>query len=174
MEWSFNQVVAHNLRRVRESRGMTQTAACQATRSFMPGGGWTPAVWSAAERSVRGTRIRKFDADELAAIAAGLGVSIVALVLPPNPDENPVTTIKGEGAESGWSISDTFALATTVDDHSKAEIDQLVGALGIESSDASLTSIETSASQRRIQAVIDGLTELAASASELLVLPRNR
>ena len=173
MEWSFNQVVANNLKRVREAKGMTQAEACEATRSFMAGGGWSPAVWSAAERSVDRKRVRKFDADELAAIAAGLGVSIVALLLPPDPDATLVTTTKGEGAQSGWSLPQTFELSVMVDDHSRAAIDQLVGALEIESSDTFLTRVKTSASQRRVQTLIGSLADLSGLASELLVRPRD-
>lgn len=46
-------------------------------------GGWTKIAVSAAERGWDGKRIRKFDADEILAIASVLGVPAVALLLPP-------------------------------------------------------------------------------------------
>jgi transcriptional regulator with XRE-family HTH domain len=54
-------------------------------------GGWTKVAVSAAERSWDGRRIRKFDADELVAIATALGVPVIALFLPP---ENSGTSVR--------------------------------------------------------------------------------
>ena len=49
-------------------------------------GGWSGPSVSAAERSVDGKRVKKFDADELVAISLALGVPLVGLFLPPRDD----------------------------------------------------------------------------------------
>lgn len=49
-------------------------------------GGWSVATVSAAERSWDGKRIRQFDADEIVALAAALGVPLPAMFLPPGDD----------------------------------------------------------------------------------------
>jgi transcriptional regulator with XRE-family HTH domain len=72
-----NRVVAYNMTRWRKAAGLTQEELGQRL------GGWSGASVSAAERSWDGKRVRKFDADEVAAIGAALGVPIVALFLPP-------------------------------------------------------------------------------------------
>ncbi len=76
---SINQLAGFNLAYFRKSAGLTQEELGKRL------GGWTKVAVSAAERSWDGKRIRKFDADELAAIAVVLGIPLIALFLPP-PD----------------------------------------------------------------------------------------
>jgi transcriptional regulator with XRE-family HTH domain len=63
----------------REAAGLTQEQLGKRL------GGWTKVAVSAAERSWDGKRTRKFDADEIVAIAEALDVPVIALLLPP-PD----------------------------------------------------------------------------------------
>jgi transcriptional regulator with XRE-family HTH domain len=75
---TINQLVGHNMALYREAAGLTQEQLGKRL------GGWTKVAVSAAERSWDGKRVRKFDADELVAIASALGVPVVALLLPPS------------------------------------------------------------------------------------------
>jgi len=53
-------------------------------------GGWSAASVSAAERSWDSNRVKKFDADELAKIAAALNLPLAALFIPPEDSETVV------------------------------------------------------------------------------------
>lgn len=77
---TVNQLIAHNMSTLRRAAGFTQ----EELGARM--GGWSAASVSAAERSWDGRRVKKFDADELALIAAALSVPVVALFLPPEDD----------------------------------------------------------------------------------------
>ena len=74
---TINQLVGHNLACYRKAAGLTQEELGKRL------GGWTKVAVSAAERSWDGRRVRKFDADELMALATALGVPITAFFLPP-------------------------------------------------------------------------------------------
>lgn len=74
---TLNQVVGYNMAWYRKVAGLTQEELGQRL------GGWTKVAVSAAERSWDGKRVRKFDADELVAIARAIGVPVPALLLPP-------------------------------------------------------------------------------------------
>ena len=82
---TINQVVAYNMAWYRKAAGLTQEELGQRL------GGWTKVAVSAAERSWDGKRIRKFDADDLLAIARAVGVPIPALFLPPDDAETAIT-----------------------------------------------------------------------------------
>lgn len=75
---TINQVVAYNMAWYRKAAGLTQEDLGQRL------GGWTKVAVSAAERSWDGKRVRKFDADDLVAIARAIGVPVPALFLPPD------------------------------------------------------------------------------------------
>jgi transcriptional regulator with XRE-family HTH domain len=74
---TVNELVAYNMAFYRRAADMTQEQLGQKI------GGWSTASVSAAERSWDGKRVRKFDADELFALAYVLGVPVGALLLPP-------------------------------------------------------------------------------------------
>lgn len=71
-----NQAVAANMMRLRVQAGLTQAELGELL-------GWSNASVSAAERSVVGVRIRKFDADEIVQIAAVLKVEPADLIAAP-------------------------------------------------------------------------------------------
>jgi hypothetical protein len=83
-----NQVVAYNLAQARLLKGWTQEQACEALEPHL-GNRWSKANYSAAERSVDGSRIRKFDADEVVAFARGFDLPITWFFLPPPPWVSP-------------------------------------------------------------------------------------
>lgn len=66
--WSANQLVAYNLRRVRKLRHMTQKEAGKELGQ-LTGEEWSTATWSSAEQSVKGKRIRQFGVRDLLVFA---------------------------------------------------------------------------------------------------------
>ncbi len=91
--WSLspNQIVAYNLTQARFERQWTQDEAAEALEPYL-GALWSRAVWSAAERSVDGSRVRLFTADDIVAFARGFDLPITYFFLPPPPwvDGRPV------------------------------------------------------------------------------------
>jgi transcriptional regulator with XRE-family HTH domain len=78
---SANQLVAYNLTRARRLRGWTQTEAREALRRV--GVEWSAVTYSAAERSIAGSRVREFDANILTALAEAFELPIVFFFAPP-------------------------------------------------------------------------------------------
>jgi transcriptional regulator with XRE-family HTH domain len=80
-----NQLVAYNLRRARELRGLTQEQAAELLEPYLEEL-WSPASFSAAERSaIPGKRTREFTADELLAFTAAFNLPMPFFLTPP-PD----------------------------------------------------------------------------------------
>src|SRR5580704_18026639 len=77
---TVNQLVAYNMAFYRKAAGLNQEELGVRL------GGWSAASVSAAERSWDSGRVKKFDADEVAGIAAALGVPVIAGFLPPEDD----------------------------------------------------------------------------------------
>jgi transcriptional regulator with XRE-family HTH domain len=71
-----NQLAAFNMARLRKAAGMSQ----EEFGAKM--GGWSAASVSAAERSVTGNRVKKFDLDEAVRIAGIFGVAVEELLKP--------------------------------------------------------------------------------------------
>ena len=82
--WTPNQVVAWNLRRARMEKGWSQGEAAKHLARVSGGVAWSTAVWSAAERSVDGGRVRQFDADLLALLALTFQRPVVWFLSPPS------------------------------------------------------------------------------------------
>lgn len=104
---TINQVIAWNVAWYRKAAGLTQAALGEEI-------GWTNAAVSEAERSWDGKRTREFDAHTIAAIAAALGVPLLALFLPPLDDGTDVRyvfTLPDSAADGGeWDMGDLMAL----------------------------------------------------------------
>lgn len=98
MEFSANRLVAYNLRRVRARRGWTQKEAAERVSRHLSNG-WSRSVYSVAEGSATGQRVRQFDADELAALAAAFDVPVwwFFLPAPPYPPD-------ASGEDAAWII----------------------------------------------------------------------
>lgn len=77
-----NQLVAYNLWRARRERRWTHEQAAEQLEPHL-GVRWTKAVFSAAERSVEGTRKRNFSADEIVAFARGFRLPVAYFFMPP-------------------------------------------------------------------------------------------
>jgi transcriptional regulator with XRE-family HTH domain len=87
--WTPNQVVAHNLTRARELRGWTQEEAADALAPYL-GTRLSGASLSAIERSIRGTRVKVFSADELVALSRAFDLPLGWWFTP--PDEGALHT----------------------------------------------------------------------------------
>ncbi len=108
-----NQVVAYNLTRARELRGLTQDAAAAALEPYL-GVRWSRAGFSQAERSVAGKFIRRFDAEEIVAFARAFELPVTWFFLPPPAwsDGSPVklstADAKRYGVELGLLVDLVF------------------------------------------------------------------
>lgn len=98
-----NMLVAYNMARWRQANGMTQPALGEEL------GGWTKGAVSAAERSWDGRRVRKFDADEIADMAAVFRVPVPALFLPP-PDDGESVTYVIDGDDGPVPMDEYYSL----------------------------------------------------------------
>jgi len=84
MNLTANQCCAFRLTLARISRGWSQEEACERLAQF--GLNWSVPVLSAAERSVTGSRTRRFDADEIVALALCFRYPVAWWYCPPGPD----------------------------------------------------------------------------------------
>jgi transcriptional regulator with XRE-family HTH domain len=80
--WSPNQVVAHNLARARLLRGWTQDEAAAELAPYL-GFHLSAASFSAIERSIAGTRVKQFTADELVALSRAFELPLGWWFTPP-------------------------------------------------------------------------------------------
>ncbi len=80
--WSASQVVAHNLTRARELRGLTQAEVAERLSRFT-GTRWSQVTVAQAEGSVSGARVRSFSANELVALARTFDMPVLYFFLPP-------------------------------------------------------------------------------------------
>ena len=89
--WTASQVVAHNLTRARELRGLTQTEIAERLSRFT-GSNWSQATVAQAEGSVGGHRVRQFTANELVALARTFDLPVLFFFLPPDDGEGELAT----------------------------------------------------------------------------------
>jgi len=80
--WTPNQVVAGNLVRLRQRRGLTQGEVARLL-SDVAGKEWSEAMVAHAERSVTGNRVREFTADDLVTLARAFDVPVLYFLTPP-------------------------------------------------------------------------------------------
>jgi hypothetical protein len=85
--YSPNQVVALNVARARTMRGWTQEQASAAIAPYL-GTRLSNASFSSIERSIAGTRVKQFSADELVAFSRGFDLPIGWFFLPPPPEQD--------------------------------------------------------------------------------------
>ena len=97
-----NQIVAYNLARIRKARGLSQDQAADLLEPYI-GARWSKAVYSAAERSYDGKRVRQFTADDLVAMAKAFGVPVLYFFLPPKvEDRGNVTAVSSGAHDIAW------------------------------------------------------------------------
>lgn len=89
--WTASQVVAHNLTRARELRGLTQTEIAERLTRFT-GTNWSQATVAQAEGSVGGQRVRQFTANELVALARTFDLPVLYFFLPPDDGDGRLAT----------------------------------------------------------------------------------
>ena len=89
--WTASQVVAHNLTRARELRGLTQAEIAERLARFT-GSNWSQATVAQAEGSVSGQRMRQFTANELVALARTFDLPVLFFFLPPDDGEGQLAT----------------------------------------------------------------------------------
>ncbi len=94
--WTASQVVAHNLTRARELRGLTQAEVAERLSRFT-GSNWTQATVAQAEGSVGGQRVRQFTANELVALARTFDLPVIFFFLPPDDGKGSLATDDRKG-----------------------------------------------------------------------------
>lgn len=105
-----NQLVGYNLARIRKARGLTQEQAADLLAPYV-GATWSKKVYSAAERSYDGTRVRQFTADDLAAFSLAFGVPVWFFLVPPKPaDRDGADGVRSGERSLTWR--ETFGLIT--------------------------------------------------------------
>ncbi|HXH87317.1 MAG TPA: helix-turn-helix transcriptional regulator [Gaiellaceae bacterium] len=87
---SANQLVAYNLRRARQMRGLTQEQAAGLLEPYL-GKRWSKATFSAAETSIEGKRVREFSGNDILAFASAFDVTVSWFFLP--IDEAPAVMV---------------------------------------------------------------------------------
>jgi hypothetical protein len=171
MNWTANRVIAYNLKRLREAANLTQQHAADITAPYLPGGGWSRAVWSAAERGVERDRIRHFDGDEIVGLALGLGVPVMALFLPPLPEDGQPDFIVGDGADKGPTPRRLLEIAALGDPATRDRIGQLASALGVEVS-VLPGSLDDARTRHRFRRLLDHFESVAAARDEVYAIYR--
>ena len=98
---SIAELIAYNLMRIRKTLGLSQEQAAERLEPYL-GTRWSKAVYSAAERSYQGKRVRQFTAAELAAFALAFEVSVVYFLLPPRPEDRGAEVVQVGERLLGW------------------------------------------------------------------------
>jgi transcriptional regulator with XRE-family HTH domain len=89
--WSPSQVVAHNLTRARQLRGLTQSEIAERLSTFT-GTPWSAVTVAQAEGSVTGQRVRQSTANELVALARTFDLPVPYFFLPPEDGSGELRT----------------------------------------------------------------------------------
>jgi len=97
----LNQVIAYNLMRIRKTLGESQEQAAERLEPHL-GVRWSKAVYSAAERSYAGKRVRQFTAADVAAFAAAFQVPLLYFFLPPKPEDRHADGVMIAGRLISW------------------------------------------------------------------------
>src|SRR3954447_20920889 len=85
--WTAAQVVAHNMSRARELRGLTQAEVAERLSKFTESR-WSQATVAQAEASVSSLRVRQFTANELVGLARCFDLPVLYFFLPPEDGAN--------------------------------------------------------------------------------------
>ena len=84
-------MVAHNLTRARQLRGLTQSEIAERLTTFT-GTQWSAVTVAQAEGSVTGQRVRQFTANELVALARTFDLPVMYFFLPPEDRSGELRT----------------------------------------------------------------------------------
>lgn len=97
--WTPGQVVAHNMARARELRGLTQAEVAERLTRFTESR-WSQATVAQAEGSVGGQRIRQFTANELVALARCFDLPVLYFFIP--PEDGAAGLAAPDSPTKGW------------------------------------------------------------------------
>ena len=97
--WTSAQVVAHNMARARQLRGLTQAEIAERLSKFSESR-WSQATVAQAEGSVTGPRVRQFTANELVALARCFDVPVLYFFIPPEEGGSGLGT--PDSPANGW------------------------------------------------------------------------
>ena len=172
-EWTPAQVVAYNVKRLREENGWSQADAARNCGPYLPGGeSWSPQVWSMMERSVGGQRVRAFAADELVGLALGLKAPLVALFLPPHPEAKRLSRICADDGKKGTSTLGLLKLVTEIDEATRSRIRKLAGPITDQVGGPDWRELEiTFVEQEREAQIYQEMKGLVSRLTELLRTP---
>lgn len=95
-----NQLVAYNMTRARRARGWTQQEVAERLEKYT-GRSWSKASISAAERSWQGGRARKFDADEMLALAIIFDTPMAYFLMPMDEGNMAIAMAQPEDQDGG-------------------------------------------------------------------------
>lgn len=105
---TVDQVVAHNLRRARELRGMTQEESAEALEPYI-GRRWSKATWSLAETSDERTdRLRRFSARDVLAFALVFDVPVQWFYLPPHFEDGSGVIVRTNPGREELGTGDLY------------------------------------------------------------------
>lgn len=172
--WNPSQIVAHNMTKARELRGMHQSEVAERMSRFTEAK-WTQPSVAQAEGSVGGVRIRAFTAVELFALARTFDLPITYFLAPP---ESPTTArLEMPGVPpDAWQ----YLMMLVVGNERNAEFvgrqyakHITTGAIKTPSSDASLEELESYTASAGYAVPLDP-TDVMAAAFHGLMLTRTR
>lgn len=92
--WNPSQIVAHNMTKARELRGLTQTEVAERLSRFTDTK-WTKTSVAQAEGSVGGSRVRVFTAVELVALARTFDLPVLYFLAPPEDTDSVGVDLPG-------------------------------------------------------------------------------
>ena len=132
---SLNKVVAYNLQRARTQLKLTQEQAAARLEPYL-GTLWSKATWSAAERSWQTFRVKRFNADELYALARAFELPITYFLTPPPGGEfqlgaRVIERKAGREQTTGSSGPELLELVFAVDSRTRENIMAALGHLGV-------------------------------------------
>jgi len=166
-----NQVVAYNLVEARAIRQWTQKESALALRPYL-GVLWSKGTFSAAERSVDGSRVRQFTADEIVAFARAFNLPIGWFFMPPSAeiDGRPVMLSTPDSGPDGTTPSELVDVVFGYGegaDYTVSRLDEYLQDLGGDRL-AELQSAVRQMAQDRVDALVRAfLSPLPGLASDL-------
>jgi transcriptional regulator with XRE-family HTH domain len=104
-----NQIVAYNLVQLRSERGWSEGETARKIGDFL-GRSISVASYSAMERSVEGRRVKRFDADEIFALARAFGVPVWRFFAPPINYKLKPVRVRPRTTPAEQALSRTSAL----------------------------------------------------------------
>ncbi|MCU0271557.1 MAG: helix-turn-helix transcriptional regulator [Acidimicrobiales bacterium] len=160
--YSPNQIVALNVGRARALRGWTQEQAAEALAPYL-GTKWSNASFSAVERSIAGTRVKQFSADELVALSRGFDLPLGWFFTPPPPSEDAGVAVPDAGMLNGTDPKLLLDVVLGTDDNREPWHRALLD-YASETAAREGTTRNAPPPSGKVDTGIDGLAELRAAA----------